>query len=413
MGDGVLWVADSVGGALLRVDPTTQDVVEVALAGLPSGVTFTPDGVWVSVAPNTVARIDPDEQNIVFAQPVGNGPTALVAAFGSIWVANHLDGTVTRLEPSTGRAEATIPVGQGPNALAAAGGSVWVGNELEDTVVAIDPTTDDVEQTIPVGSAAASLSTDEEGLWLAVGASATEHRGGTLTVSAEVPAPESLDPASVYDSEGLADPDDHQRRTAGVQEGRRARRRYACPGPGLGTARHLCGRSDLPIPVARGYRVFDGRADQPRGLPARDRADAGPAPSRGSCSTRSRGRTRAWTEAPADCDLSQGIETDEEAVTFHLATPDADLPFKLALPFAFPVPSDTPAEDQGLEPLPATGPYIVTDAGPKRVEMERNTTFEEWSAAAQPDGFVDAISWRFNEELSWRHSHDSRPATST
>ena len=31
--------------------------------------------------------------------------------------------------------------------------------------------------------------------------------------------------------------------------------------------------------------------------------------------------------------------------------------------------------------------------------MERNTAFEEWSAAAQPDGFVDAISWRFDEEL--------------
>ena len=92
-------------------------------------------------------------------------------------------------------------------------------------------------------------------------------------------------------------------------------------------------------------------------------------------------------------------ETDEEAVTFHLETPDADLPFKLALPFAFPVPSDTPAEDQGLEPLPATGPYIVTEAGRERIELERNAAFEEWSAAAQPDGYVDAISWRFNEVL--------------
>ena len=29
----------------------------------------------------------------------------------------------------------------------------------------------------------------------------------------------------------------------------------------------------------------------------------------------------------------------------------------------------------------------------------RNPEFEEWSAAAQPDGFVDAISWRFRQEL--------------
>ena len=35
-------------------------------------------------------------------QGVGNGPTAVLSAFGSIWVANHLDGTVSRLDPSTG-----------------------------------------------------------------------------------------------------------------------------------------------------------------------------------------------------------------------------------------------------------------------------------------------------------------------
>jgi peptide/nickel transport system substrate-binding protein len=36
---------------------------------------------------------------------------------------------------------------------------------------------------------------------LAVGTSATEHRGGTLTVSAQERAPDSLDPAIVYASE--------------------------------------------------------------------------------------------------------------------------------------------------------------------------------------------------------------------
>ena len=106
---------------------------------------FTPDGVWVSVAPNTIVRVDPTEASLVLTTQVGSGPTSVVSTFGSIWVANHLDGTVTRLEPSTGRVQATIPVGQGPDALAAAGGSLWVGNELEDTVVAIDPTNNDVD----------------------------------------------------------------------------------------------------------------------------------------------------------------------------------------------------------------------------------------------------------------------------
>jgi peptide/nickel transport system substrate-binding protein len=87
-------------------------------------------------------------------------------------------------------------------------------------------------------------------------------------------------------------------------------------------------------------------------------------------------------------------------VTFHLARPDPDLPLKLALPPAFPVPVATPAEDQRLEPLPATGPYMISEADADGLELVRNPEFREWSGAAQPDGFVDAISWRFGEELA-------------
>jgi peptide/nickel transport system substrate-binding protein len=43
---------------------------------------------------------------------------------------------------------------------------------------------------------------------------------------------------------------------------------------------------------------------------------------------------------------------------------------------------------------------MVTDAGREGVELERNPAFEEWSAAAQPDGFADTISWRFDEPLA-------------
>ena len=85
-------------------------------------------------------------------------------------------------------------------------------------------------------------------------------------------------------------------------------------------------------------------------------------------------------------------------MTFHLVRPDPDLPFKLALPVAYPVPVATPAEDQGLDPVPATGPYMIAEAGADGIELVRNPEFREWSGAAQPDGFVDAISWRFGQD---------------
>jgi YVTN family beta-propeller protein len=196
VGDGALWVADTISAELLRVDAATGESLAVALAGQPSGVAYTPDGVWVSIAPNSLARVDPADPSVTLTQTVGTGPTAIVPAFGSIWVANHIDGTLSRVEPSSGRVLATILVGDGPNALGAAAGSVWIGNEFDGSVVAVDPATDTVGQPIPVGSAAASLAVEGGDLWLAVGASPTEHRGGTLTVSSTFDAPVTWDPGA-------------------------------------------------------------------------------------------------------------------------------------------------------------------------------------------------------------------------
>jgi YVTN family beta-propeller protein len=189
---------------LLRIDPTSAETRSVPLAGQPSGVAFTSHGVWVSYAPNGVARVDPTDVSVTLTQSVGNGPTAVDAAFDSIWVSNHLDNTVMRLDPSSGDIQDTIVgLGEGPNALVDVAGSVWVANEFDDTISAIDPGTYNVGQAIPVGGTAASLATEGNGLWLAVGASAAEHRGGTLTVSSEHRTPKSLDPAIVVFNDTL------------------------------------------------------------------------------------------------------------------------------------------------------------------------------------------------------------------
>jgi YVTN family beta-propeller protein len=84
----------------------------------------------------------------------------------------------------------------------AAAASVWVANELDGSIAAIDPATNTVGRTVPVGGAAGSLAAEGVALWLAVGASATEHFGGTLTVSSEDEMPDSLDPAVNYDVDG-------------------------------------------------------------------------------------------------------------------------------------------------------------------------------------------------------------------
>jgi YVTN family beta-propeller protein len=399
VGDGALWVADTVGAALLRVDPTSGESETVPLAGQPSGVVFTSDAVWVSVAPAGVARVDPEDLSVTLTQTVGSGPTAIIAAFGSIWVANHLDGTVTRLDPSTGREEATIPVGEGPNALVAAGGSLWVANAFDDSISAIDPATNSSDRPIPVGGAAESLAAEGDGVWLAVGASATEHLGGTLTVSSQSKAPVSLDPAVVYGSFGweiLSITNDTlvTYKKVGGPDG-------ATLVPDLASSLPQVSEDGLSyrFPLRDGIRFSTGDPVRPEDVRyGLERAIALSVDAAGLFGAID--GAKACNQKPSTCDLSDSIVVDDESVTIHLARPDGDLPFKLALPFAAAIPTTIPVEDQGLNPIPATGPYLIAEAGSGGIRLVRNPAFREWSAAAQPDGFVEAISWRFEEGVA-------------
>ena len=102
---------DAFAGELLKIDRSRDHGVPQADRGT-SGVAFTEGGVWVSIAPDGLARVDPADLGVTFPhQNVGSGPTAVLPAFGKIWVANHLDDTVSRVEPSTGQEEVKIPVG--------------------------------------------------------------------------------------------------------------------------------------------------------------------------------------------------------------------------------------------------------------------------------------------------------------
>jgi peptide/nickel transport system substrate-binding protein len=398
-GDDALWIADAIGGELLRVDIASGESEPIRLPGQPSGVAFTPDGVWVSVSPAGIARVDPGNLKVTLAQGVGNGPTAVLSAFASIWVANSLDGTVSRLEPSTGQERTSIPVGDGPNALAAAAGSIWVANEFDGSVTEIDPSTNGVTPAFPVGGSVASLAADGDRLWLSVGASAAEHRGGTLKISSTARAPASLDPAVAYDVKAwqiLTITNDTLvgYKKVGGPEGTTLVPDLAAALPEVspdGLTYRFVLRNDIHYSTGEPVRPEDFRYGLERAISLTKDAAAIFGAIDG---------VRACADQPSTCDLGDAIEVEEGSVTINLAHPDPDLPYKLALPFASPVPAGTPIEDQGLNGVPGTGPYTITRAGPKRIELGRNKAFREWSAAAQPAGFVDGVSWTFRDDPS-------------
>ena len=106
----------------------------------------------------------------------------------------------------------------------------------------------------------------------------------------------------------------------------------------------------------------------------------------------------ACIATPADCTLEGGVVGDEAAktITFHLTQADPEFLDKIAVPHAVVLPASTPAADVGVKPIPGTGPYMFTAYNPNTsLKMERNPHFKEWSADAQPDGYVDVIDYEF------------------
>ena len=101
-------------------------------------------------------------------------------------------------------------------------------------------------------------------------------------------------------------------------------------------------------------------------------------------------------KAGKKCDLSLGIVADDEAMTltFNLLKQDSDFLQKLALPFAYVLPANTPPEETGVTPLPATGPYMIESYKPgESMVMVRNPEFVQWSKEAQPNGYPDRIEF--------------------
>jgi YVTN family beta-propeller protein len=73
-----------------------------------------------------VVRIDPKLNAIVETIRVGDGPHAIAAGDGSVWVANRRSESVSRIDPRRNRVAATIRLGGTPEAIAVAHGRVWV-----------------------------------------------------------------------------------------------------------------------------------------------------------------------------------------------------------------------------------------------------------------------------------------------
>ena len=105
---------------------------------------------------------------VVTQLPVGNNPTAVTAADGTVWVTNTADDTVSRIDPVHGRERARITgVGHHPSAIAVGDGTAWVVSPEDNTVTPINTTIErTVGVSVPVGQRPAGVAVGAGRVWV-------------------------------------------------------------------------------------------------------------------------------------------------------------------------------------------------------------------------------------------------------
>ena len=124
---------------------------------------------------------------------------------------------------------------------------------------------------------------------------------------------------------------------------------------------------------------------------------------------------KACLAKPATCTLKGGVTANNKAgtVTINLIAPDPEFKYRLAVPHASILPASSPPRDAGTKPIPGTGTYYFASYQPnKQLVLKRNPYFKQWSADAQPLGYVDQINYSYGLR-SRRRSPRSRTARRT
>ena len=453
VGAGAVWVANSSAGTVSRIDPRTNRVTPIRVLPGPTGVVVAAGSVWVTnTLGAAVTRIDPQTGKVLDEVPVGASPTGIAYGAGSLWVTNQSDGTVTRLDPATLRKETPIKVGSGPVGIAVADGAVWVANNLDGTLSRIDVENHSVNartidaqggaygvaaagrnvwvsnpyagtlsrvdsrhftlvDTVPTRGAPLGLAVSGERLWFASAeAGKALHRGGVLRLAAQGLGgdfgpfdPAAIDPVA-YDrylwrllamtNNGLVG----FRRTGGVGGS------LLVPDLAASLPKPTDDGLTYTFRLRRGVRYSSGDLVRPGDIRRGIERAFGNKDGFFRHYQVIQGAADCRPTAPP-CDLSAGIVVADRArtVTFHLTRPEPDFLALLALPAAYATPAGTPLHLQKGAHVPATGPYMVTaydpaptgkdgrPTGPGRLELARNSSFREWSGAAQPDGYADRI----------------------
>jgi ABC-type transport system substrate-binding protein/DNA-binding beta-propeller fold protein YncE len=384
--DGDVWVAGASPGAVLRRDPDTRRERRIPVGTNTSALACGAGGVWAVGDRGRLVQINPATNLVRHTLELGAGASVLAAGDEALWVANPLTDTVSRVDPGRGVVTATVTLRRAdePVALAVGAGGVWAANRRARTLTRIDPERAVEIDRFPLGNEPRGLTVVDGRLWVAVTAAGAGHRGGTLHVAFQG---EPFDRSSVPDVRAQFDPatgyGDFTTVLSLGYDGLTALRRVGGTA-GLELVPNLAEAIPMPSDGGRTYTftVRDGVRFSTGG--------------RVRPSDIKRGIERSLNGKQAAFGVLDGIESvaaddANRTIVIRLKQPDPDFPYRLAWPFASPVPPGTAPPPSVVA---STGPYRIARFEPPRVRLERNRFYRTWSTLARPDGYPDAIDIR-------------------
>ena len=157
---------------VVRLDiGTGKEMLRIRSVVDPIEIAVGEEGVWVTEhRRGNLVRLDPTTGDVLATIHVGGRPGVAIG-FGSVWARSNDERVVSRIDPTTNQIVATISMPGNPIDLAIAGNWVWVAAtpqrgacERGSYLVRLDPEADEVDAIMDLPCAFA-LATDGRSLW--------------------------------------------------------------------------------------------------------------------------------------------------------------------------------------------------------------------------------------------------------
>jgi ABC-type transport system substrate-binding protein/class 3 adenylate cyclase/DNA-binding beta-propeller fold protein YncE len=373
---GSIWVVDP-DGYVLRVDADSgRKMASVGVGNGPSAIAAGAGSLWVTnSADGTVTRID-RETLLPTTIPVGHGPAAVAVDTAGAWVANAGDNTLVHLDTETNAIVGTTRVGDGPTALLSTPGALWIANGRDGTVMRVDERSGKVSKTIHLGGAPNALASADGKVWVAV-APAPPHPPATggvgrFTVQNDFP---SLDPALVAIFPQIYYPMCANLVTypdKGAPEGSRIVPEVAESVP---IPRN--GGTTYTFRIRRGFRFSPPSNEPVTSMTFKSTIERVANPRMKSpLATSFSGLVGYQNYVTGKATTISGVVAHGRTLTIRLSQADGGFLATLASGAACAVPRDTPADPGGINDIPAAGPYYIASYTPRQqLVLRRNPNY--------------------------------------